>query len=339
MTFEFKHIIDAYLNAKQKHLDCVLATVVHLEGSSYRKPGVRMLIKSNGGIVGAVSGGCVEQEVKRQSDSVFKTAVPKVMTYDGRYRLGCEGILYILIEPFSLDLSIINKFRSYLKQRIPIQITSLFSTEVSTNKSYGSYFLFRDEKNWFSKYNCPQEENKLMEFKDILPARFRLIIFGTEHDTVQLCKFAHSMGWETVVVAGLSEHKSLNDFPGANELLYFENIDFNALCIDKLTAIVLMSHNYARDLRNLLALKHTLPIYIGLLGPVKRREKLISEVLELQFEMLDEAFLDVIYGPAGLNIGAETPQEIAVSIVSEILSVVRQQHPISLREKTGHIHA
>ena len=101
MTHELKQIITAFEAAKFKGIQTVLATVVALEGSSYRRPGVRMLLLEDGGSVGAVSGGCVEKEVFRQADSVFKTSVPKVMTYDGRYRLGCEGILHILLEPFN----------------------------------------------------------------------------------------------------------------------------------------------------------------------------------------------------------------------------------------------
>ena len=103
MTHEFKTIVENYLLAKKQGLKSVLATVVHLEGSSYRKPGVRMLILENGKMIGAVSGGCVEKDILRQSDTVFKSGVSKMMTYDGRYRLGCEGVLYILIEPFLPD--------------------------------------------------------------------------------------------------------------------------------------------------------------------------------------------------------------------------------------------
>ena len=99
-----------------------------------------------------------------------------------------------------------------------------------------------------------------------------------------------------------------------------------------------MTHNYANDLKFLIELKDTRPAYIGLLGPKKRREKLFSELIEYYPE-LPESFLEQIHGPAGLNIGAETPQEIAISILSEILSVVREKQPILLREKKGGIHA
>ena len=100
MTHEFKQIIKAYFDAKSKGLKSVLATVVALDGSSYRKPGVRMLILENDTMIGAVSGGCVEKDILRQAQSVFQSGQAKMMTYDGRFRLGCEGVLYILIEPF-----------------------------------------------------------------------------------------------------------------------------------------------------------------------------------------------------------------------------------------------
>ena len=80
---------------------------MHLEGSSYRRPGVRMLINNNGESFGNVSGGCVEKEIIRQSQSVFKSEIPKIIKYDGRFRLGCEGIITILIEPFSLNKNFI----------------------------------------------------------------------------------------------------------------------------------------------------------------------------------------------------------------------------------------
>ena len=95
MTHELKAIFEQIEKVQQAGVKGVLASVVALKGSSYRRPGVRMLLLENGIMVGAVSGGCVEKEIIRQADSVFQSGVPKVMVYDGRYRLGCEGILAI----------------------------------------------------------------------------------------------------------------------------------------------------------------------------------------------------------------------------------------------------
>ena len=103
MTHELIHILQNALINQKLGLKSVLASVVHLKGSSYRKPGVKMLICENGNRIGAVSGGCVENEIQRRAKSVLKTGTPKIIVYDGRYRMGCEGILHILIEPFQVS--------------------------------------------------------------------------------------------------------------------------------------------------------------------------------------------------------------------------------------------
>ena len=126
MTHEFKKIIKGYQEAKESGLQSVIATVVALNGSSYRKPGVRMLIVENGTMIGAVSGGCVEKEILKQSFSVFKTGTPKVMTYDGRCRLGCEGVLYILLELFNPEADFIDAFEYALERSNNFTIHSFF---------------------------------------------------------------------------------------------------------------------------------------------------------------------------------------------------------------------
>ena len=104
MTHELHQLLKAHLSYHEHNHKVVLVTLVSLNGSSYRKPGVRMMITESGQMIGAVSGGCVEKEIKLQAQEVFQTNKPKMMTYDGRYRLGCEGILHLLIEPMALNL-------------------------------------------------------------------------------------------------------------------------------------------------------------------------------------------------------------------------------------------
>ena len=117
MTHEFKDIVKAHLSAKKDGLKSVLETVVDIDGSSYRKPGVRMLILQDNTMIGAVSGGCVEKDILRQSQSVFQDGKAKMMTYDGRYRLGCEGILYILLEEFKPEDRFFKAFETSLERR------------------------------------------------------------------------------------------------------------------------------------------------------------------------------------------------------------------------------
>lgn len=340
MTHEIKDIIEAYLKAKEKGLKTVLASVVDLIGSSYRKPGVRMLILEDGSMIGAVSGGCVEKDILRQSETVFKSGAPKMMTYDGRYRLGCEGVLYILIEIFQPNENFINAFRSAIRNRQEFKIHSQYKTVEGEYQNIGSFFEFNNQKLSVSnlKSNINVASDSLLQFSQIMPPCFKLMIFGTEHDAVQLCQLARFNGWEVTVISGPLESKTIDNFPGASAFCSVSPDTLELKSIDDETAIVLMSHNFANDLKYLIELKDTRPVYIGMLGPSKRREKILSEFLEYCPDV-DEAFLDLIYGPAGLNIGAETPQEIAISIVSEILSVTRNKTPMPLKEKIGRIHS
>ena len=336
MTHELKKIVSAFKEARAKKIKTVLATVVALEGSSYRRPGVRMLIRDDGKMIGAVSGGCVEKEILRQAYGVFSGDEPKMMTYDGRYRLGCEGILYILIEPFSPDEAFLQFFDSIIVKRKKFRIVSCFLKSDGTNPAFGSFFHF--DKESIGVRQTVAENRDLEVFEQEMDPCFKLVIIGAEHDAVQLCSYASLTGWEVTIVASASEEKDIMDFPGAHnfltvepEMLVLENVDFQ-------TAVVLMTHSYVRDLKYLLAIKKTNPIYLGLLGPANRREKLLGEFIE-RFPEVSDTFFDKIHGPAGLNIGAETAQEIALAILSEILSVTRNKEPMLLKNKSGRIHS
>jgi len=336
MTHELKNIVAAFLNAQKSGLRTVLTTVVALEGSSYRKPGVRMLIREDGQMIGAVSGGCVEKEVLRQAESVLNDNIPKVMTYDGRYRLGCEGILYILIEPFKPSNSFIEQFEMVLKKRESFKIASHFFKKNETNLGFGSVFSLQGN-NFFLRNDFKPEDGSAI-FEQEMPPRFKLLIIGSEHDAVQLCSYASMTGWEVTIATVASEEKNISDFPGAVEFISGLPEELDVATIDNQTAVILMTHSYVKDLKYLLRLKDCNPVYLGILGPSSRREKLLNEFLERCPEVSDN-FFDIIHGPAGLNIGAETPQEIAISIISEILALIRNQNPISLKDKSGSIHS
>lgn len=335
MTYEFKHIVEAHLKATEKGLKSVLATVVALDGSSYRKPGVRMLILEDDTMIGAVSGGCVEKDILRQSQSVFKSGQSKMMTYDGRYRLGCEGVLYILLEPFQPEIEFFEIFEKLLKQRVSFHIKAYYKKEAGVFLGLGSVLVLENQSITLTDKT---PDLRLECFSERLAPCFKLIIFGAEHDAVKLCRLAYFNGWEVTVVSGPLESKTITDFPGATAFYSVSPDQLEVAAIDNETAIVLMSHNFANDLKYLLELKDTRPIYLGLLGPSKRREKLLSQFLEYCPEVSTE-FMDIMYGPAGLNIGAETPEEIAISIVSEILSVIRHHTPMSLKDKRASIHS
>ena len=336
MTHEFKKIVQTYKQLEGSGCKAVMATVVALEGTSYRRPGVRMLIMDDGRMVGAVSGGCVEKEIFRQSESVFRSGIPRVMTYDGRYRLGCEGVLYILIEPFSPSPDFFKSFGEVLEKREDFRIVSYYVPQDTPGEKFGSMFITAKAK--FPLRKGYIEAADTASFGETLQPCFRLLILGSEHDAVQLCSFASLSGWEVDVVASPAEEKNAADFPGARQLINTLPELFDTGKIDHQTAIVLMTHSYVKDLKFLLQLKDSRPVYLGLLGPAARREKLLNEFLEHCPEVSEE-FFGSIHGPAGLNLGAETPQEIAIAVLAEILTVIRDKEPIPLKNKKGAIHS
>ncbi len=334
MIHELKDIIRSAKIAQSKGIKTVLASVVSLDGSSYRRPGVRMSVQENGKMIGAVSGGCVEKEILRQAQHVFKTNSSILMEYDGRYRLGCEGILYILIEPFHLSNTFFDAFEKQCSSRKSFLINSYFSKETTERAQGSTCFHFGDQELSVSKL---KPEKKLNLFSQTIKPGLKLIIIGCEHDAVQLCKYGSATGWEVEIVAPIDELKTIDDFPGAANYYGIHEKEFSTISIDSQTAVVIMSHSYVRDLKYLSELLGKDVNYIGLLGPSKRREKLLNDLIEKN-DLISEDFFDKIYGPAGINIGAETPQEIAISILGEILSVIRNQKPIYLKDKQIGIH-
>ena len=179
--------------------------------------------------------------------------------------------------------------------------------------------------------------SNLEKFEQQLEPCFRLVLIGAEHDAVQLCSMAALLGWEVTVVAHPNEEKSKIDFAGSHEFIAMEAERF-CLKLDLQTAVVLMTHNYVKDLQFLMKLKDIKTAYLGILGPVRRREKLFHELLERCPDTSLE-FIESVYGPAGLELGAETPQEIALSVLSEIVAKVNGKNAVSLREKMGSIHS
>jgi len=297
-----------------------------------------MVFSEDGDSVGAVSGGCVEKEIERQAQSVFKSGNAKLMTYDGRFRIGCEGILHILIEPVFLSEELLTNFESVLKHRQNFRMDAYYYPEVGEYKSAGTWITLNEKSYslnpFFEVSHIDDQECFSQKFNPL----FQLYIFGAEHDAVQLCQAAKLLGWEVTIVASADESKSCDYFPGASALItpFFENIDTSSL--DEQTAVVIMTHSFNKDVQYLMALKDVKPAYLGIVGSINRRERLLSTVLDY-FPDVSPEFLEQIHSPAGINIGAETASEIAVSILAEILGVIRNKKPEELRNKVGSIHA
>jgi len=337
MTHEIRLLFQTLKSWQERGKKAVFISVVALEGSSYRRPGVCMIMGQDGEMVGAVSGGCVETEIERQAQRVFQTGKAKVIVYDGRFRIGCEGIIHILIEPVNLSDELFLAFEMQVESRQSFRMEAWFYREVGEYNDVGTMVILNGKKYSLNPSFTTDLIAQQECFSQALKPLFQLYIFGAEHDAVQLCQAAKLLGWEVTVVASPDESKSCEYFPGANSLISptFDSIKTSE--IDEQTAVVLMTHSFNKDVQYLMALKDTQPAYLGLLGSNNRRERVLSMLLDYMPDISTD-FLEQIHSPAGINIGAESASEIAVSILAEILSVIRHQNPIALSEKIGSIH-
>jgi len=317
MVYELTNIL---AQAHKSHLNgekCVLASVVHLDGTSYRKPGVRMLITESGKTIGAVSGGCVEKDICHRAQWVFANEAPKVMTYDGRLRLGCEGTLYILLEPIEITTELLTAYHTLVQQRKPITMRAWYMRGDNATGAFGSVVQLGKKQVQFRKSAI---DTTLESFKQTLNPALKLLILGAEHDAVKLCTTGANLGWEVTVVSSWRDPKTKADFAGAKEVLALSPELLDPTMVDANTAVVLMTHNYALDLQYLLQLKENQLTYLGVLGSQKRNNRLNDAFYEQTGKEMD------IFGPIGLDIGAETPEEIATAIAAEILAVFRKKN-------------
>ena len=328
MTHELKEIFDAF-HVNQAHgFSSALVTVVDLNGSSYRKPGVRMLINSDNQMTGAISGGCVEKEILRQAIPVFESSVAVIMTYDGRFRIGCEGLLYILIEPFQPSEVLVKMFQNAVIQRDHIQTISYYTKETGTFKDIGTVFQFKEGLIPVYPHQINQDN---LTFHHSLPPCFRLYIMGGEHDALQLAKQSLLMGWEVEMILPITDNQLITSLTEGIPIHRVAPEEVSQFSFDSNTAVVLMSHNFAKDLNYLLQFHkiHSVttintPLYIGILGSKLRMEQLMNGLLD-RVPDITEDFLDTLHGPAGLHIGGITPQEISISIISEIVGILRNK--------------
>ncbi|MES2830032.1 MAG: XdhC family protein [Bacteroidota bacterium] len=362
---EISDIIRAYNQAVKVGKKSALATVVKVVGSSYRRPGARMLITEDGNLTGAISGGCLEGDALRKALSAIMQGENKLVTYDTTdeddakfgVQLGCNGIVHILFEPLEekKESNPILFLIAVKEKREPAVLVTLFSIEDkiqegtcgfykpgnnSVNVPHGLQIeLNRDLDIVFEKMNsaitsykhCEQNFNALLEY---LPPVISLVIAGAGNDAQPLAEIANLIGWETTIVDGRPAYATHQRFPVANHILLRkpENI-LLGLEIDRYTAFVLMTHNYNYDLALLKALLKTNAAYIGTLGPKKKLIRMLEEL-----GLLTEENLARIYGPIGLDIGAETAEDIAVSIIAEVKAVFSGASAKFLKDKQSPIH-
>jgi len=371
---EIKAIIQAYEQAEKEGKKSALVTVVHLEGSSYRRPGARMLVTDEGEMTGAISGGCLEGDALRKALSVLNQQQSRLVTYDTSdeedasigVQLGCAGVIQVLMEP--IDHARANHpvelLKKVVSKRQPYVLVTMFSLEDKKGAQPGTCLLveadgtvsgdmtdaalkqvvledvttcFDQKQSAFRNYRSPNFT--ITAFIEYIEPALALMIIGAGNDVIPLVEMANTLGWEPSVIDGRPTHAKRERFASACQILVSkpEKV-LEQLVLDEQTVFVLMTHNYNYDLAMLKALVNTSVSYIGLLGPKKKLDRMLGDLKE-QGITLSKEQLSRIYGPVGLEIGAETAEEIALSILAEIRAVKTGTGGKSLRTKEDTIHS
>ncbi|WP_231460280.1 MULTISPECIES: XdhC family protein [unclassified Pedobacter] len=360
---EIVDILDAYKEAVSTGKRAALATVVKVDGSSYRRPGARMLVTDDGNLTGAISGGCLEGDALRKALSAIHQGENKLIRYDTTdeddakfgVQLGCNGIVHILFEPiFAQDeINPIELLKAANASRENCVMATLFA--MNDKQQPGSVMLFRENdstdkldseiagsvKN--DAFDVLKLKRSTMEsyvvsgktfdaLLEFIPPPIQLVIAGAGNDAQPLAEMATFLGWEVVVVDGRQTHCTAQRFPKVSKTLVLKPEQLlHQLRIDEQTAFVLMTHNYNYDLALLGILLHSEARYIGTLGPKKKLLRMLEDLAQ-------EDDAERVHGPIGLDIGAESPEEIAVSIVAEIKTVFTGASAMMLKEKKNPIH-
>lgn len=335
----------------------VLATVVDLKGSGYRLPGARMLIKANGDTTGTVSGGCLEADIMERSKRVLETGRSEVFVYDTTadensvfsLNMGCRGVLRILLEAVDGESEIIAALRRTNEGRKRMIAAVVIDGELEIGKrlflsdaaAFDTVPGLIDDLRTFagsaSNYETIKYETEGGEvgfaFETIKPP-VQLIILGAGADAVPLADAAHGLGWQVKVYDHRPAFVNRERFETADELVLLERDAKAEIAADDITAIVSMNHNYDRDKAMLAAALATNAFYVGALGPKKRTAQIMDEL----GNPFAESQLARLRSPAGLDIGADTPETIAVSIIAEIQSVLKHRNGGPLRDRTAPIY-
>lgn len=343
---ELLEIVKAYDTAKKVGKDCVLATVVHVEGSSYRRPGARMLVLDSGLMIGAISGGCLEGDALKKALLTFTDQQNRLVTYDTSdeedatvgIQLGCEGIIQVLFEyiNYSITDNPIELIRQAIATRHKAVVVTLYDLKNKKGPQLGTSYVYSE--NVYSQLPEHKKEWPSDALVQHVEPAISLVIIGAGNDAIPLMQMASIIGWDVKVVDGRQTHAKQDRFINACQVLVSkpEKV-LEQVKIDHRTCFVLMSHNYQYDLQMIKAL---LPIdlpYIGLLGPKKKYNRIIADLNKEGIQPSEKA-LSKIYGPTGLAIGAETSEEIASSIIAEIQAVLNHQSGSMLKWKQTQIH-
>lgn len=307
----------------------MLATLVRVEGSSYRRPGARLLMDASGPVHGSLSGGCLEADVFAKGQECFSTGKPILLRYDLRSDLdliwgtgsGCEGVADILVERLE-DAGWVKVLEDSLRDRRSLHM----ATRLDKSR-LGEHIFLTDE--------IPVHD------PDLFIERFKpppaLWIFGAGDDARHLVNMGKSLGY----FVGLVDHRPAfarsERFPNADVVKCLRpsmSMGLAEIPLDARSAAILITHHFEMDSGWIKLLMPSVAGYVGLMGHRRRGQRILSELETAPTPAQAARF----YSPVGLDLGSESPETIALAILAEIQAVFSDKRAIHLREAQGVIH-
>ena len=346
---EIRNIVALYDHFRATGTVCALATVVRVDGSSYRRIGARLLVGADGRYTGGISGGCLEGDALRRAQRAIHAGAPSKRVYDtleGEDReigigLGCNGRIEVLFLPLdfanpSNQVEVLRQRMSTRQPRLLVQTVTAPAGQSLTGELREVPFGSVELRQGCSEVKTLTDDDgyTVDRLFEVLRPELRLIVVGDNYDVLPMVTAAHYLGWRIQVI-GLKRKFSTTLAALVDGLYDYSEVE--QLRVDNWTAVACMSHDFVRDRAMVEHFLPQAPSYLGLLGPRKRALKMDAELRgDTDLRLLD---YENLYTPIGLDIGAETPEEIAAAVVAEIIAVFRGRVGESLRERGGTIHA
>jgi xanthine/CO dehydrogenase XdhC/CoxF family maturation factor len=365
---ELTDVLSAIESLSARGEKLALATIVAVRGSTYRRPGARLLVPEEGDLVGNISGGCLENDVADVAKIVMREGTPRIVSFDltadddavWGWGLGCNGAFELFVEPADKAAEVAGALRMALEEERPICMVTVLDS-AAEGVAQGDRVLVRPGGALERSFGDPaidaaaregalellgRERSEIRQltdgvraFVEVLEPPLRLLVCGAGHDAAPLVRQAAALGWSAIVVDDRPEFLNRERFPEAADFVLVERPDKMAEVapIDERTFVVVMTHNFLRDKEYVGSLLSSPARFVAMLGPAVRTMRLLDELREEGVEV-SPADLDRIHGPAGLDLGAEGPEEIAAAICAEIVAVKRERGAGFLRDRPGPIH-
>ncbi len=368
---EISDVLAAIESLRERGEKMALATIVAVRGSTYRRPGARLLVPEAGELIGNISGGCLENDVADVARIVMHEGMARVVSFDltaddeavWGWGLGCNGAIELFVEPADKAAEVAGALRMALEEERPISMVTVLDCSVpgveqgdrmlvrpdgSTERSFGDAALDAASTEAALELlslerseirTLPGTTGEAKAFVEVLEPPLRLLICGAGHDAAPLVRAADGLGWRPIVADDRAEFLNRERFPEAAGFVKLERPDdvANVAPIDERTYVVVMTHNFLRDKDYVRSLIGAPVRFIAMLGPGARTQRLLTELRHEGVPIGDDV-LARLHGPAGLDVGAEGPEEIAAAIVAEIVAVKRGREGGFLKHRPGPIH-